>query len=144
MPDLSSDQDLRLGLREQRALLDETRTKVTDIRHDLANHEQKVQYQLQLLDQGSEARHNKLAENFGELKNALKWASGLIVSIMLSFMGWAVLQQYNANETTKKDIQTQLNLLKEQDRQRVEYRQEVLARLPPSAAETADAADRRR
>jgi len=116
--------------------LQETKTKVADIRHDLANHQQKVEYQFQLMEQGNVSRHQKLAEIVGEMKNMLKWAGGLVVSIMLSFMAWALLQQYNSNESQKKELQTQLNLLKEQDRQRVEYRQEVLSRLPPSASET--------
>lgn len=143
MPDLN-DRDIREVIREQQRSLEDTRQKVGDVRHDLANHQQKVEYQLQLLDQAGEARHTKLAENFNELKNVLKWAGGLVVSIMLSFMAWALLQQYNSNESQKKELQTQLNLLKEQDRARAEYRAEVLSRLPPGATETADPSLRER
>lgn len=143
MPDLN-DPDLRNVVREQRTILDETRQKVVDVRHDLANHQQKVEYQLQLLDQGSEARHKSLAENFGELKGQLKWVGGLVVSLIMSAMGWMLLQQNASNETQKKDLQTQVKLLQEQDRARIEYRQEVLARLPPSAPESTDAASGRR
>jgi len=133
MPDLEG-RSWQDSFRDQREELSETKTKVTEIRHDLANHQQKVEYQFKLLDQSGEARHNKLAESFAELKNMLKWAGGLVVSIMLSFMAWALLQQYNSNETQKKDLQTQLNLLKSQEQERTQYRQEVLSRLPPGDA----------
>ncbi len=109
--------------------------KVSEVSHKLANEAQKNEYQFKLLDQSGADRHEKLADSFAELKKFLTWAGGLIFSIMLSFMGWAVLQQYSSNESQKRDLQTQLNLLKEQDRSRAQYREEVLSRLPPGGSE---------
>lgn len=89
--------------------------RVTTLGHDHLLHQQSVEAQLKLLDQTAESRHRNLAENFAELKNALKWALGLIVSIIISFASWALLQQYNANEAQKKDMQQQIDLLRAQE-----------------------------
>ena len=130
--------DLRDVVDEQGKHIDEVQSKVVDIRHDLANHQQKVEYQLQLLEQNNTARHTKLAESFNELKSGLKWGLGLLVSVILSFMGWALLQQYNANESQKKDMQQQIQLLQAQEQTRSQYRQDVLSRLPPGASQPAN------
>jgi hypothetical protein len=74
-------------------------------RHEIANARQVI-----------EIRLTQLGTNIQELRGALKWAGGLIISLMLSFMGWAALQQYNANEQQKKDLETQVQLLEREDK----------------------------
>lgn len=68
------------------------------------------------------------------LESGLKWAGGLIVSLVLTVLGWAVVQQINANEAQKKEMAQQIELLQQQERARVQARSEILSRLPPAGA----------
>jgi hypothetical protein len=60
-------------------------------------------------------RFGQVMESIEELKSILKWAGGLIVTLMISFMSWSALQQYNANETQKADLQQQIKMIESQD-----------------------------
>lgn len=123
-----------------------------ETRHLLNNHIQITQIKLDNLDKTGadrhaalvdvvETKHSVMEAAVNKLESALKWAGGLIVSLMLTVLGWALVQQINANEAQKKDMQQQLDLLKAQEAQRMQYRQEVLSRLPaPGAPQPADTA----
>lgn len=99
--------------KDVQTMLNKHEREIAENRHGLANARQILDIQLA-----------QLTKDIGELKNALKWAGGLIISLMISFMGWAALQQYNANEEQKRNLQEQVNILASQekadeDRQRI-------------------------
>lgn len=130
-----------------------------ETRHQLNNHIQITDYKLD----GLAKRHDELAKKIddkndelalkveekhtavlsviGELKSILKWAGGLVVMLFISTLTWSLAQQYSANEAQKKDMQQQLDILREQERARNASRADILSRLPPpSAAETTSSA----
>jgi DNA repair exonuclease SbcCD ATPase subunit len=90
-------------------------------------------------------RLGQISKSIEELKNILKWAGGLIVTLMISFMSWSALQQYNANETQKRDLQNQVELLRsnqnaDKDREKIlrELRRDLdasgtITTIPPSS-----------
>ena len=94
---------------------------IAENRHQLANARQVMDIKLDTID-----------KNVTELKNALKWAGGLIVSLMLSFMAWAALQQFNANEQQKKDLKEQIELL-QRSKQAAGERDAILQELKRSS-----------
>jgi len=110
-----------------------------ETRHLLNNHIMVTNLKLENMEKASDERHAVVAEKVTRLESAIKWAGGLIVSLVLTVLGWAVLQQINANEAQKKDMQQQIKLLEEQERARNHVRSEILERLPPSTAEAASA-----
>lgn len=87
------------------------REKLEKHERDIAENAHGLKSARQVLD----IKLEQLTSDIQDLKNALKWAGGLIISLMISFMAWAALQQYNANEQQKNDLQQQVNLLKSQD-----------------------------
>jgi cytoskeletal protein RodZ len=85
-----------------------------------------------------EEKHKAVLDVIGELKSILKWAGGLVVMLFISTLTWSLAQQYSANEAQKKDMQQQLDILREQERARNANRAEILSRLPaPSTPEAA-------
>jgi len=107
------------------------RDEVAQVRHDLANHKMITEIKL-----------DNVLKVVAELKSQLKWAGGLIVMLFISTLTWSLTQQYNANEAQKKDMQQQLDMLREQERARNASRAEIMSRLPPGGPETALTADR--
>lgn len=88
------------------------------MREKLATHEREIaenRHKINNLVMVTDLKLEKISGDITELKNALKWAGGLIISLMLSFMAWAALQQYNANETQKRELQEQVKLLQSQE-----------------------------
>ncbi len=113
-----------------------------ETRHLLNNHIQITQLEIKNLDKAGADRHEVLEGAVGELKSALKWAGGLVVSLILTVLGWAVMQQLNANESQKKEMAQQIEILQSQERARVQTRSEILSRLPSArTAESARATD---
>lgn len=82
-----------------------------------------------------ESNHKAVTEKVEEIRKAILWAGGLVISIMLSVLGWAVLQQISANEAQKQELQQQIKLLQETDRARLLQLEND--QLSASAAETA-------
>lgn len=107
----------------------EARDQVANIRHDLANHKMVTDIKL-----------DGLVKLVAELKSQLKWAGGLIVMLFISTLTWSLNQQYNANESQKKDMQQQLVILREQERARNASRAEILSRLPAGTTQSTDPA----
>lgn len=138
-------------------MTDEPLEHVRETRHLLNNHIQITQMQLEniqtkmderrlsqdekldSLSKLMEQRHAQQDANVKELTSTLKWAGGLIVSLVLAVLGWSLVQQYNANESTKTDLQQQLNLLKSQEAERNRFRDEIRTQLTPGATETPSA-----
>jgi len=85
-----------------------------------------------------EEKHQAVLTVIGELKSILKWAGGLVVMLFISTLTWSLAQQYSANEAQKKDMQQQLDILREQERARNASRADILSRLPaPGTPEAA-------
>jgi hypothetical protein len=101
-----------------------------ETRHLLNNHIQITQYKLESLEKAGEERHDVLTGMVTRLESALKWAGGLLISLILTVLGWSLLQQVNANESQKKDVQQQLDLMKAAEIQR------LAGLAQPRAAET--------
>jgi hypothetical protein len=100
--------------------LDNFQDRLTQAERDIADNRHNINNTKQIF----EIRLGQVVSSIEELKNILKWAGGLIVTLMISFMSWSALQQYNANEAQKRDLQHQITLIKsqetaEQDRQRI-------------------------
>ena len=109
------------------------RDKVNDTAHALANHVAVTGIKIDNID-----------HKFDQLQSQLKWAGGLIVSLFLAALAWSLGQQYSANESTKKDLSAQVELLKEQRRSSVAARadrQIIMERLSPSGTETLDSTE---
>lgn len=90
-----------------------------------------------------EVKHGELARSLSKIESLLKWAGSLIISLILGVLGWSLLQQITNNAQQQKDLQAQIKLLEQQERARVLQQPEQRV-LPPSAAETALAAERAR
>lgn len=98
---------------EIRDRFDRHEREIAENRHGLNNTKQVFELKLE-----------RVVASLEELKNILKWAGGIIVTLMISFMSWSALQQYDANEAQKRDLQQQLDILQKQedadtDRQRL-------------------------
>lgn len=117
------------------------RDSARDAVHDIANFRAVTEVRLTQLDKKIDETHKETNEKIDKIESAIKWAGGLIVSLVLSVLGWAVLQQINANESQKKEMAQQIELLKQQEAVRAQTRTEILSRLPPRTAETAGATD---
>lgn len=95
------------------------RDEVRDVRHELNNHVQTTELHLSGLEKSIESNHKAVTEKVEDIRKAILWAGGLVISIMLSVLGWAVLQQISANEAQKQELQQQIRLLQESDRARL-------------------------
>ncbi len=90
-----------------------------------------------------EAKHNELTTNLQKIESLLKWAGSLLITLILGVLGWSLLQQITNNSQQQKDLQAQIKLLEQQERARMLQQPEMRV-LPPSAAESALAAERGR
>jgi hypothetical protein len=66
-------------------------------------------------------RHDALRLSVLEIKNMLKWVGGVLITLILSVLGWSLVQQYNANEAQLKSVKDQVTVL------------EAARALPPAA-----------
>jgi hypothetical protein len=114
------------------------RDKAGEALHAVNNLRMETKGEFALLQQKLDTTHAESNTKIDKIESAIKWAGGLIVSLVLSVLAWAVLQQINANESQKKEMAQQIQLLQSQERARVEARSEILERLPPRAPEPTD------
>jgi hypothetical protein len=123
--------------------IDQTaRDNARDAVHAVANFRAVTEVQLRQLDTKIDTTHQETNGKIDKIEAAIKWAGGLIISLMLAVIGWAVTQTLSANESQSKEMKQQIELLKQQESARVNARAEILSRLPPSSAsESAIAAD---
>ena len=115
-----------------------------ETRHLLKNHIQVTDIKLDNLEKAGVERHDSMVKSQNErhqavlnmiarLESALKWAGGLVVSLTLAVLGWALMQQVNANEAQKKDMQQQLDLLRAQTAERERLQAAGTAQAPSTA-----------
>lgn len=128
----------------------QARDDVRDVRHELAGHVATTDIEFRNLRNSMDtnhtivtdkvdANHKAVTEKVEEIRKAILWAGGLIVSIMLSVLGWAVLQQFNANESQKQDLQQQIELLRQGEAARALEQENQ--RLSAAAAESQSTSD---
>lgn len=124
--------------------IDQTaRDRAGDAVHAVANFRAVTEVQLRQLDTKIDTTHAETNSKIDKIEGAIKWAGGIIISLMLAVIGWAVTQTLSANESQSKEMKQQIELLKQQESARVNARAEILSRLPPaSATESAITADR--
>lgn len=98
-----------------------------ETRHLLANHIQLTDVHLSNLrkliegvNESANERSVKQEKGFEEVKSILKWAGGLIISLILTVLGWALVQQVNANDAQRSDMKQQLELIREREVLRLE------------------------
>lgn len=102
----------------------QARQEVADVRHDLANHKTVSGLELKSVD-----------KKIDTLISLLKWVGGLIVTSVLAVLAWSLVQQWNANEAQRRNIEEQVRLIQAQTQPQLP---------PPRAAEPADAPSRGR
>lgn len=103
--------------RETRHLLN-THIDVTRVKLDALQTSTETQHRAQT--EAANERYAQLNANIARMESVMKWAGGVIISLILTVLGWALVQQINANESQKRDLQQQLDLLKAQQAQRLE------------------------
>jgi hypothetical protein len=81
---------------------------------DSLNHSRATREMLNLHIQKTELQLDQVTSLVRMVVSILKWAGGLIVSLLLTVLGWSVVQQFNANEAQKHDLQRQIQLLSAQ------------------------------
>ena len=74
------------------------RDDIRDVKHSLNNHVHTTDIYRKAMTDKMEDNHKEVSDKVDQLLSGLKWAGGLIVSLLLSVLGWSVLQQINANE----------------------------------------------
>lgn len=87
----------------------EARQIARDAKHAASNH-------AQLMDIKIDNLAKELRAQLTRLENILKWAGSLLVTLFISTLVWSLTQQYNANESQKRDLQQQVQLLEAQQR----------------------------
>lgn len=60
-------------------------------------------------------RYRNINESVAEIKNILKWAGSGIIGLMLTVLGWLVLQQIDNNRQDQAALARQLLELREQN-----------------------------
>lgn len=116
------------------------RDKASEALHAVRNLAMTTEGEFRLVNQKLDVTHSITNTKIERVESAIKWAGGLIISLMLTVLGWSVLQQINANESQKKEMAQQIELLRQQEATRNATRAEILSRLPPSGAQAADPA----
>lgn len=112
----------------------QARTDLADIRHELRNYRAVNDLKGDNLRSEMHTRDAATAAALAEIKSLMKWAGSLIISLIIGVLGWSLVQQYQANEQQKKELESQLRILQEQERSRI-----ISA---PSASQPADPAAR--
>jgi hypothetical protein len=65
----------------------------------------------------TEVKLTNLETSIARIESAMKWAGGLIITLLISVLGWAVVQQINANEAQNRELRQQMILLQQQQQQ---------------------------
>lgn len=76
-------------------------------------------------------RYKNINASIAELKAIVKWAGGLIISLIITVLGWSLVQQLNANEAQKKWMADQIILLQQRAADSVPTQPSAPAALPP-------------
>jgi hypothetical protein len=91
------------------------RDDARDALHKIGNFQQLADVQFRGLEKKIDVTHADTSGRIDEIKNAIKWAGSLIITLMITVLGWAVVQQLNANEAQKDEMRRQIILLQQQE-----------------------------
>lgn len=94
------------------------RQQIADVRHELRNHMSVNEIKHNNLQKEVATEHKSLTDSLVEIKSLMKWAGSLIITLIIGVLGWSLVQQYQANEQSKKDLEAQIKLLQEQEKTR--------------------------
>jgi len=106
------------------------RKEVAEVRHELRNHIAVYEIKHENLKTDVKGKHDtlkseltgehaSLTKALDEIKSLMKWAGSLIITLIIGVLGWSLVQQYQANEQQKRELEQQIRLLQEQERTRV-------------------------
>jgi cytoskeletal protein RodZ len=79
------------------------RREVSEVRHDLRNHKMVSELVVKGVD-----------KKIDTLISLLKWVGTLIVTSVLGVLAWSLVQQWNANEAQRQNIEEQVRLIQAQ------------------------------
>jgi uncharacterized protein HemX len=96
----------------------EARRDIADVRHELRNHKAVTDIKADNLKKEVDEKDTALKGSLDEIKSLMKWAGSLIITLIIGVLGWSLVQQYQANEQQKTDLEQQIRLLQEQERTR--------------------------
>lgn len=65
------------------------------------------------------AQNQIINDKLDRQEGIMKWAGGLLFSLILAVLGWSLLQQISANSAQMENNEKQIELLRERDRTRV-------------------------
>lgn len=97
---------------------DVARREVADVRHELRNHKAVAEIKAENLKKEVDSKAIDVKASIDEVRSLMKWAGSLIITLIIGVLGWSLVQQYQANEQQKNDLEQQLRLLQEQDQAR--------------------------
>lgn len=104
---------------------------LNDLENRVTQHDREIAEQRHALKNSNSVFEIKLQQvvtSLAELKRVMQWAGGLIVTLMISFMSWSALQQYNTNERQKDELAQQIRLIQSQE-QAAKDREAILRQL---------------
>jgi hypothetical protein len=90
-----------------------------ETRHLLTSHIEVTELKLENIKNEATIRHQQVLEGQARIERVLKWAGSLVVSLTLSALAWALVQQINANEAQKRDMAASIKLLEEAQKARL-------------------------
>lgn len=84
-----------------------------DIANEAKNIAERVATQLAEREKLHDERHAILQKDITDLSSTVKWIGGVLITLILSVLGWSLGQQYNANEAQKKALSDQIYELRQ-------------------------------
>lgn len=97
----------------------QARRELSELRHEVRNYMAVETIKQEAFEREVEEGRNAVTKSIEELKSILKWAGSLIISLIIGVLAWSLVQQYNANEDQKRQLENQIRLLQEQERTRL-------------------------
>lgn len=89
----------------------EARELAKQVAQTLIQRERAVDDRFNDLQKRNDERHSTIQDSIKEVKTMLTWVGGVLISLIISVLGWSLVQQYNANEATQKALQEQVRVL---------------------------------
>lgn len=84
-----------------------------DIANEAKNIAERVATQLAEREKLHDERHAILQKDITDLSSTVKSIGAVLISLILSVLGWSLAQQYNANEAQKMALSAQIAELRE-------------------------------
>lgn len=95
------------------------RDLVRDTRHELTQHRQATEIHLAHIERQIEDSAKNTNMKIDRVESVIKWAGSLLVTLLLSVLGWSVVQQITANQMQQQELKRQIELLEAQEQVRV-------------------------